>query len=137
MSVPGVGPVTATVFDMKVDDPGRFSCGRDCAAWLGLTPTEHSSGSKRRLGAISKAGDEDLRSLLVLGAATLLIRAKHHPETADPWVLAISKRRPFKVAATALAARNARTLWALKKRGGTHDASHRGKQKAAMSAKAA
>jgi len=124
MSVPGVGPVTASVFALKIDDPGRFACGRNCAAWLGLTPNEHSSGGKRRLGAISKAGDEDLRSLLVLGAATLLIRAKRAPESAGAWVRGILKRRPFKVAAVALAARMARTLWALLKHGGTYEPRH-------------
>lgn len=124
MSVPGVGPVIASVFVLKIDDPGRFACGRNCAAWLGLTPNEHSSGGKRRLGAISKAGDEDLRSLLVLGAATLLIRAKRAPESASSWVNGILKRRPFKVAAVALAARIARTLWALLMHGGTYEPRH-------------
>lgn len=117
MDVPGVGPITAAVCDLQVEDPGRFACGRDFAAWLGLVPNERSSAGKRRLGAITKAGNEDLRSLLVLGAATILIRAKRDPASADPWVAAILKRRPFKVAATALAARNARVLWALLKRG--------------------
>jgi transposase len=120
MSVPGVGPVIASVFALKVNDPGRFACGRNCAAWLGLTPNEHSSGGKRRLGAITKAGDEDLRALLVMGAASLLIRAKSAPGKVDAWVSAILKRRPFKVAAVALAARIARTLWALIKHGGTY-----------------
>lgn len=120
MDVPGVGPVIGVVFSLQVDDPGRFACGRNCAAWLGLVPNEHSSGSKRRLGAITKQGNEDLRSLLVLGAAAILIRAKRDPASADPWVLAILKRRPFKVAATALAARNARILWALLKSGETY-----------------
>ena len=124
MSVPGVGPVTASVFALKVDDPERFDCGRNCAAWLGLTPSEDSSAGRRRLGSITKAGDEDLRSLLVLGAATLLIRAKRAPETASPWVRGILKRRPFKVAAVALAARIARTLWALLKHGGTWEVRH-------------
>ena len=121
MAVPGVGPVTASVFALKIGDPSRFACGRNCAAWLGLTPNEHSSGGKRRLGAITKAGDEDLRSLLVLGAATLLIRARRAPASASAWVRGILKRRPFKVAAVALAARTARTLWALLKHGATYD----------------
>jgi transposase len=124
MEVPGVGPVTASVFALKIDDPGRFACGRNCAAWLGLTPNEHSTAGKRRLGAITKAGDEDLRSLLVLAAATLLIRAKRNPQGAGAWVRGILKRRPFKVAAVALAARNARTLWALLKHGATYQPRH-------------
>jgi transposase len=120
MSVPGVGPVTASVFALKVDDPGRFACGRNCAAWLGLVPNLRASAGKSRLGAISKAGDEDLRSLLVMGAASLLIRAKAAPDKADPWVRDIARRKPFKVAAVALAARTARTLWALARHGGTY-----------------
>jgi transposase len=120
MDIPGVGPVTAVVATLLVEDPGRFACGRDFSAWLGLVPNEHSSAGKRRIGAITKAGNEDLRSLLVLGAASILIRAKRDPASADPWVAAILKRRPFKVAATALAARNARVIWALLRRGGTY-----------------
>ena len=117
MEIPGVGPVTAVVATLLAEDPGRFASGRSFAAWLGLVPNEHSSASKRRLGAISKEGNEDLRSLLVLGAASILIRARRHPASADPWAAAILGRRPFKVAATALAARNARVIWALLKRG--------------------
>lgn len=124
MSVPGVGPVIASVFALKVDDPARFGCGRDCAAWLGLTPSEHSSGGKRKLGSITKAGDEDMRSLLVVGAASVLMRAKLKPEKADPWVRDILARRPFKVAAVALAARMARTLWALMDSGAIYQPRH-------------
>lgn len=120
MSVPGVGPVTASVFALKVDDPQRFACGRNCAAWLGLVPNLRASAGKSRLGAISKAGDEDLRSLLVMGAASILIRAKAAPDKADPWIRDIARRKPFKVAAVALAARMARTLWALTRHGGTY-----------------
>ena len=120
MGVPGVGPVIASVFALKIDDPKRFACGRNCAAWLGLVPNLRASAGKSRLGAISKAGDEDLRSLLVMGAASLLIRAKAAPDKADPWVADIARRKPFKVAAVALAARIARTLWALLRHGGTY-----------------
>lgn len=117
MAVPGVGPVTASVFALKIPDASRFACGRNCAAWLGLAPNEHSSGGKRRLRGISKAGDEELRSLLVLGAAATLIRAKRKPKDATPWVNSLLKRRPFRVAAVALAARTARILWALLRHG--------------------
>lgn len=137
MDVPGVGPVTAAVFALKVDDPARFDSGRNCAAWTGLTPNERSSGGKRKLGAITKAGDEDLRSLLVMGAASVLLRAKRAPHQADPWVMAIMARRPFKVAAVALAARNARTLWALARHGGTYQPRPRAGQTAALVQEAA
>jgi len=117
MSAPCVGPMIAVLFAAKLEDPNRFRSGRSCAAWLGLTPKEDASAEKRRLGAISKAGDEDLRSLLVLGAASVLQHAKRNPAKADPWVRNILQRRPFKVAAVALAARTARILWALLKSG--------------------
>ena len=121
MTVPGVGPIIACVCAAKLGDASRFACARDFAAWLGLTPKQHSTAQKRRLGSITKAGDEDLRSLLVLGAATVLIRAKRKPDSADPWVKAILKRRPFKVAAVALAARTARTLWAILRDGSVYE----------------
>jgi transposase len=121
MTVPGVGPIIACVCAAKLGDASRFACARDFAAWLGLTPKQNSTAHRRRLGSITKAGDEDLRSLLVLGAATALIRAKRKPDSADPWAKAILKRRPFKVAAVALAARNARTLWAILRDGSVYE----------------
>jgi transposase len=136
MSVPGAGPMIASVFALKVDNPGRFDCGRDCAAWLGLTPNERSSAGKRRLGSITKAGDEDLRSLLVMGAASVLLRARRAPERADPWVRDIVKRRPFKVAAVALAARMARTLWALLKTGESYEPRRNARKQEAMNEEA-
>jgi transposase len=80
MSVPGVGPIIASTFALKVPDATRFTTGRHCAACLGLTPNERSSGKRRRLGAISKEGDRDLRWLLVEGAGTRIIAAKRWPE---------------------------------------------------------
>jgi transposase len=119
MGVPGVGPITALVCQMKVPDVHRFESGRHFAAWLGLAPKQHSSGNRVKLGSITKAGDEDLRSLLVMGAASVLMRAKRQPHKCDDWIIELQKRRPFKVAAVALAAKNARILWALMKHG-TH-----------------
>jgi transposase len=120
MTVPGIGPVTASACVAKLDDATRFGCGRDFAAWLGLTPKQHSTAERRRLGSITKAGDEDLRSLFVLGAAAVLVRARCRPQSVDPWVAAIVKRKPFKVAAVALAARMARIAWALLRYGGVY-----------------
>lgn len=120
MTVPGTGPMIATACVVKTGDACRFASGRHFAAWLGLVPRQHSSAKRRRLGAITKAGDEDLRSLLVMGAASVLIRARRRPGEAEPWVLAISRRKPFKVAAVALAARMARILWALMRHGGVY-----------------
>jgi transposase len=62
--VPGIGPVIAAALTAKVADPKRFRSARDFAAWLGLTPRDHSTGGKTRLGKITRAGDETLRALL-------------------------------------------------------------------------
>ena len=66
--IPGVGPIGAALMTMKVPDPASFRSGRDFAAWLGLTPKDHSTAGKQRLGGITRAGDEALRSVLVVGA---------------------------------------------------------------------
>lgn len=121
MSMPGVGPMIATAFASKVDDPSRFRSSHACVSWLGLAPKEYSSGDKRKIGHISKAGDEDVRMLLILGAVSVLSKARRFPDKAsDPWIGAILARKPFKVAAVALAARMARTLWAMMKSGETY-----------------
>ena len=74
MTIPGVGPVTASALLATVQDFGAFSSGREFAAFLGLTPREHSSGGKPRLGRITKMGDRYLRKLLVVGACSALGR---------------------------------------------------------------
>ena len=82
-ALPGVGPVTASLLAMKVPDPGAFKSGRDFAAWLGLTPKDHSTAGKARPGGITRAGDEALRSLLVVGA-TAVIRQMRTPPPPKP-----------------------------------------------------
>jgi len=113
MKVPGVGPVAAGAIRALAGDVARFSNGRDFAAWLGLTPRQNSSGSKVRLGAITKAGNRDLRTLLVLGQMAVYRYASAHPEKANPWVARLIKRRPPLVAAVAMAAKTARIVWAM------------------------
>jgi transposase len=127
MQVPGVGPITAMAFVLKVPEPKRFAAARGCTAWLGLVCNERSSGSKRRLTGITKAGDEDLRTLLVQGAASVIVAAKRKPADASvsPWLRRMIAAKAFKVAAVALAARNARTLWAMLKTGADYDPEHR------------
>lgn len=97
-TIPGIGPVGATALAASVANPGQFRSGREFAAWLGLTPSQNSSGGKDRLGRITKMGDRYLRKLLVIGAASLIRRAKHKPETADPRLLALLARKPARVA---------------------------------------
>jgi transposase len=89
------------------------------AAWIGLTPREGSTGGKQRLGQISKQGDPYLRWLLVAGAMTVILHAKRRG-TADPWLAGIIAHKPTKVAAVALANKNARIAWALLRHGGRY-----------------
>ncbi|MDB5542756.1 MAG: transposase [Devosia sp.] len=118
-TIPGVGPVTSTTIIALAGDVSRFPSGRDFAAWLGLTPRQNSTGGKARLGRITKAGDQTLRTLLVLGAFSVIKRARVAPEKASRWLMALMERRPPLVAAVALANKMARIIWAILTRGGT------------------
>ena len=113
MSVPGIGVLTATALVAFVGDLDRFRCGRDLAAYLGLTPREHSSGHNRRLGRITKRGNSYVRMMLIHGARSAL-RAGSMTDTPDDlrtWALSIARRRGFNVAAVALANKLARVCW--------------------------
>ena len=109
-TIPGVGWMTALTLTLRVD-ASQFESGRHLAAWLGLVPKENSTGGKHRLGAISRAGDERLRSLLVLGATAVIRHAK--PGKTSPWLLSLLARKPRKLAAVALANKIARVVWAI------------------------
>lgn len=110
-SQPGIGPIGAVSFALRVTDPKSFRSGRHFAAWLGLTPKENSSGGRHRQGRISRQGNEALRKLVVLGATAVIRFAK--PGPALPWLLNLLARKPKKLAAIALANKMARTLWAM------------------------
>ena len=99
-----------TALTLRVD-PAQFESGRHLAAWLGLVPKEHSTGGRDRLGAISRAGDERMGSLLVLGATAVIRHAK--PGKTSPWLLSLLARKPRKLAAVALVNKIARTAWAM------------------------
>jgi transposase len=119
--IPAIGPIGASLLAMKVSDPAAFKSGRDFAAWLGLTPKDHSTAGKMRLGVITRAGDESLRRTLVLGATALIqqvCKGRGHP---SPWLIALLKRKPPKVAAVALANKTARIAWKLMVSGGRYD----------------
>ena len=108
---PGIGPIGALSFSLKVPDPKAFGSGRHFAAWLGITPKENSSGGRHRQGRISRQGDEGLRRLLVLGATAVIRFAK--AGRSSPWLINLLARRPRKVAAVALANKMARIVWAM------------------------
>jgi transposase len=113
----GIGTVTATAMTAMVGSGHEFACGRQFAAWLGLTPGQYSSGGKTRLGHITKAGDAYLRSLLVLGARAVLASAKARTDALSSWALALQERRGYWRAVVAIAAKNARMAWAMLRSG--------------------
>jgi len=119
--IPGVGPIGATALVMKTPDPRAFPSGRHFAAWLGLTPKDHSTAGKTRLGKITRAGDERLRSVLVAGATAVIQQAKHGRGHPSPWLIALLKRKPPKLAAVALANKIARIAWKLMVTGESYD----------------
>ncbi|MCP5083100.1 MAG: IS110 family transposase [Alphaproteobacteria bacterium] len=112
-AIPGVGPLIASALVASVPDPGVFRSGRDLSAWIGLVPKQNSTGGNERLGGISKAGNRYLRSLLVIGALSVIKRAKQLGYTRHPWLVTLMERRPVKVAAIALANKIARMAWAI------------------------
>jgi transposase len=120
-TIPGIGVIGATAIAATVADPMVFRSGRDFAAWIGLVPRQDSTGGKQKLGPISKQGDRYLRRILIVGAHSVLRRAKEDP-LKYPWLTQLLARRPFKVVAVALANKMARTAWALLAHGGTYRA---------------
>ncbi len=114
--IPGVGPIGAALLMMKTPAPEMFRSGRQFAAWIGLTPKDHSTGGKVRLGVITRAGDEALRSVLVVGATALLrfVANGKSKSALSPWLGQLLKRKPAKLVAVALANKLARIAWKLK-----------------------
>jgi transposase len=113
----GIGIIGASAITATLTDPKAFRSGRDFAAWIGLVPRQDSTGGKQKLGPISKQGDRCLRRILVVGAHSVLRRARQNPEK-YPWLTQLLARRPFKVVAIALANKLARIAWALLASGG-------------------
>ena len=111
--IPGIGPITATALVCAIGDGKQFKRGRDLAAWLGLTPKQHSSGGKERLLGISKRGDAYLRTLLIHGARAVLKVAGQKDDPRSRWLQNLCSRRNKNIAAVALANKNARIVWAL------------------------
>jgi transposase len=105
--IPGVGPITALTLVSEIDT-SPFQSGRHLAAWIGLTPKEHSTGGRQRLNGITRAGNERLCSLLVVGATAVIQHAKPSSKTASAWLLSLLERRPRKLAAVAPANKVAR-----------------------------
>ncbi|MCW0183185.1 MAG: IS110 family transposase [Zavarzinia sp.] len=123
MTIPMVGPMIAHAVIAAIGDGSQFASARDFAAWVGLTRHNHDTGGKARLtGHISKAGDRDLRRLLILGASAGLRFARARPDKASPWLRGLLGRRPVKVAMVAQAAKTARIIWAVLRSGEPYQA---------------
>ena len=110
-AIPGLGIITATAIAATVTDAEQFTSGRQFAAWLGLTPQQHSTGGKTRLGGISKQGDRYLRRLLVVGATAVMRHVKDKPTPMANWIRKLSEKKPFRLVSVALANKLARIAW--------------------------
>jgi transposase len=121
MSVPGVGPILATAMVALAPAPSTFRRGRDFAAWVGLTPRQHSSGGKERLGRTTRMGERSLRRLLIIGAGASIVAAVRNGAR-DPWLARMLARKPRMLVMVALAGKMARIVWALMAHGGSYRA---------------
>ncbi len=124
IEVPTIGPVVAGLMIAKIINPRGFRCGRLCAAWVGLTPKDHSTGGKQRLGGITRAGDESLRAALVSGATAYIQQVRRGRIVPSPWLAALLERKPPKLAAVALANKTVRIAWKLMTSGERYDPTH-------------
>lgn len=113
MTIPGVGPITATALAALAPPAETFRKGRDFAAWVGLTPLQRSTGGKQKLGSISRMGERTLRRLLIIGASSLLRHSNLRNLPAGSWLARILARKPRMLVIVALANKMARIAWAL------------------------
>jgi transposase len=117
MTIPGVGPITATAIVSQVGDAREFKNARQLAAWMGLTPKQHSTGGKVTTLGISKAGNKDLRSLLVHGGRSVMRNPGKKMDKRSEWAFALKERVGMNKAAVAMAHKNVRTIYALLRNG--------------------
>jgi transposase len=120
MTIPGIGPISAAAMMAFAPPPETFAKGRDFSAWMGLTPKQHSSGGKERLGRTSKMGQRDLRRLLITGAMAVVRWATRRGAPEGSWLWKMLQRKPRMLVAVALANRMARIAWALMAKGGVY-----------------
>lgn len=112
-TMPGIGPIAAMAIEAFAPDMQNFAKGRDFAAWLGLIPRQNSSGGKTRLGRTTKMGQKDIRRVLLIGAMSCIATAARYGRRCYPWLQDKLDRKPKLVAATALANKMARAIWAM------------------------
>jgi transposase len=133
-TIPGIGPITASLIAATVGDISMFASARHFAAWLGLVPRQHSTGGKTRLGRITKTGNREIRKLLVLSATSMIYRAQQWNSAAGLWIRGVLERRPARLARVAKANKMARIAWALMTRKEVYQA--KGRAQAATEAAA-
>lgn len=113
MTIPGIGPITATAIAAIAHPAETFAKGRDLAAWLGLVPKQASTGGKQKLGAISRMGERTLRRLLIIGASAVVLQASKRGAPSGSWLEGMPTRKPRMLVTVASANKMARTVWAL------------------------
>lgn len=113
MTIPGIGPITATAIAALAPPAVSFAKGRDFAAWVGLTPLQKSTGGKQRLGRISKMGERTLRRLLIIGSSSVVLNASRRGAPEGSWLEQMLTRKPRMLVTVALANKMARIVWAL------------------------
>jgi len=114
--IPGIGPLTASIFVTAMGNGHAFTKGRSCAAWLGLTPKQYASAGRSFFGKISKHGDAYIRMLLIHGGRAVVRATLRNQQRDDPyyaWVRSLVARIGVKKASVAVANKNARIAWAL------------------------
>jgi len=122
MTIPGIGPITATALLALAPPAETFRKGRDFAAWLGLTPVQRSTGGKQKLGSITRMGERTLRRLLIVGSAAVVMQASRRGAPPGSWLEQMMARKPRMLVTVALANKTARIVWALLSRGGVYRA---------------
>ncbi|MBO6920550.1 MAG: IS110 family transposase [Rhizobiaceae bacterium] len=122
MTIPGIGPLIATALPALAPAANSFKRGRDFAAWLGLTPLQHSTGGKQKLGRTSKMGERTLRRLLIIGASAVVRWAARKGAAPGSWLDSMLKRKPIMLVTVALANKIARIAWAIMAKGGVYQA---------------
>jgi transposase len=122
MTIPGIGPITATALLTLAPAAESFRKSRDFAAWVGLTPLQRSTGGKAKLGSITRMGERTLRRLLILGSAAVVLHASKRGAAKGSWLEQMMARKPRMLVTVAFANKTARIVWALLAKGGVYRA---------------
>jgi transposase len=120
----GIGPIGASALVASVGDFKQFASAKQFGAWLGLVPSQNSTGGKASLGRITKRGDDYLRTLLIQGAKSAVMTAHKRSDRISQWLVQLKERVGWQKAVVALANKNARILWAVLTRDATFDPNH-------------